>query len=124
MKILVPTSLGELYDKISILEIKLANIDSIKKKFNISNEYNQLKKISEKYPIDDNLYDQLKTINQKLWNIEDEIRDEEIAGNFGKNFINLARSVYFTNDQRSKLKKEINIKYGSDLIEEKSYKKY
>ena len=124
MKVLTPVSLGELYDKISILEIKLARIQDTKKLANISKEYNELKAVASQYPIDDDLYSQLKEINEQLWEIEDDIREEERNKDFGEDFIKLARSVYFTNDKRSDVKKEINLKYGSDFVEEKSYEAY
>ena len=115
MKILVPISLGELYDKISILEIKIANV---------ANEYKQLREIAKNYPIDEDLYRQLIDINQKIWDIEDGIRVEERNKDFAEDFIEFARGVYFSNDRRAAIKKEINLKYGSEIIEEKSYKKY
>jgi len=121
MKIQTPTSLGELYDKISILEIKMANAEKIK---NIRNEYWQLKEIADQHKIDQDLYQGLLWINQDLWKIEDDIRECERQKDFGEKFIQLARSVYVTNDKRSDLKKTINVAYGSDLIEEKSYESY
>ena len=124
MKVLTPVSLGELYDKISILEIKLANIQDTAKLANVSKEYNELKAIANGYPIDDDLYEKLKSINEELWDIEDDIREEERNKDWGEDFVKLARAVYFTNDKRSDVKKEINLKYGSDFIEEKSYEAY
>jgi len=124
MKILIQVSLGELYDKISILEIKLSNIFDTKKLVNISNEYKELSLVAEKYPIDDELYDQLKEINNELWSIEDKIRECEKNDSFDDYFISLARAIYKINDRRSDVKKEINIRYGSEVVEEKSYEKY
>jgi hypothetical protein len=124
MKISVPISLGELYDKISILEIKLANIRDTKKLANISKEYNELMAVASQYPIDEDLYKKLKDINKELWDIEDGIREEERNKDWGEDFVQFARRVYFTNDKRSEVKKEINVKYGSDFIEEKSYEAY
>ena len=124
MKILTPTSLGELYDKISILEIKIANIKDPVKLANVIKEYKELKVIGDANPIDHDLYEKLKWINEDLWTIEDEIRTREKNKDFGEKFIELARAVYVTNDKRSEAKKEINLIYGSDLIEEKSYEKY
>jgi len=124
MKIQTPTSLGELYDKISILEIKMANIKDAEKIKNIRNEYWQLKEIADQHKIDQDLYQGLLWINQDLWKIEDDIRECERQKDFGEKFIQLARSVYVTNDKRSDLKKTINVAYGSDLIEEKSYESY
>lgn len=124
MKILIPTSLGELYDKISILEIKMKHIENPHKLTNVSNEWNQLKEIGIKYPISDDLYFKLKEVNQRIWDIEDGIRECERDKHFEERFKDLARGVYFNNDERSRIKKEINEKYGSEIIEEKSYKKY
>jgi len=124
MKILVPISLGELYDKISILEIKLANMDSPEKIVNVVNEYKQLREIAKKYPIDEDLYKQLRDINQKIWDIEDGIRVEERNKDYAEDFVEFARGVYFTNDKRAAIKKDINLKYGSEIVEEKSYEKY
>ena len=120
MIINAPISVGELYDKISILEIKLAHINSD----NIKKEYKLLKIISKEHPICVSLYEQLKNLNQDLWNIEDKIRECELNKDFSEEFINLARSVYMTNDLRSDLKKYINIRTGSEIFEEKLYKKY
>ena len=120
----IPVSLGELYDKISILEIKILNMNSPEKVINITNEYKYLKKISKKYSIDINLYNKLKIINQELWKIEDAIREKEKLQEFDDQFINLARSVYINNDKRSEIKREINYQYNSGIIEEKSYEKY
>jgi hypothetical protein len=124
MKILTPISLGELYDKISILEIKMKNIENPQKLVNITNEWEELKKVAVNYPISDELYFQLKEVNQKIWDIEDGIREEERNKDWGDDFIKFARGVYFNNDERSRIKKEINEKYGSEIIEEKSYAKY
>jgi len=124
MKITVPISLGELYDKISILEIKLANIPDTNKLANVSKEYNELKSIANAYPIDEKLYEKLREVNKELWDIEDGIRVEERNKDWGDDFVKLARRVYFSNDKRAEVKKEINLKYGSSIVEEKSYEKY
>ena len=124
MKILTPISVGELYDKISILEIKLLHMDSPAKIANVANEYKQLRKIADKYPIDEDLYKQLRDINQKIWDIEDGIRVEERNKDYGEDFVEFARGVYISNDKRAAIKKDINLKYGSEIVEEKSYKKY
>ena len=124
MKILTPISVGELYDKISILEIKLAYMDSPEKIANVANEYKQLRQISENYPINQSLYEKLKNVNQQIWDIEDGIREEERNKDWGEEFIQFARNVYFMNDKRAAIKKEINTIYGSEIVEEKSYKKY
>ena len=126
---LVEVSNGELMDKLSILELKLKNITDTKKLINIKVEFNELnplvQKLFKKYSPDVNkLYIKLAEINGKLWVIEDEIRQCEKDKNFGTKFVKLARDVYFTNDVRSELKKEINILTNSGVIEEKSYEDY
>ena len=94
---------------------------------NIVKEYNYLLDIVEnglEFSTSSELYYQILSINKKLWSIEDDIRDRERLKSFDEIFIELSRSVYFTNDERAKIKKEINIKYGSDFVEEKSYNTY
>lgn len=121
----IEISIGEIVDKLSILQIKQDNINDISKLINIKNEYLYLYKIvfaELNIHIDD--YIPLLNINQKLWGIEDQIRIKEKKQEFDNEFIELARSVYITNDKRAELKKEINIKYGSKFVEEKSYEKY
>ncbi len=122
--ILAPISLGELIDKITILEIKKVYMTGIKLK-NVNKELELLKNILENknLEIDDDLINQLKKINNSLWGIEDKIRIKETKQQFDKEFIELARSVYKENDLRASIKKKINQKYNSNLIEEKSYKK-
>jgi len=124
MKIEVPISLGELYDKITILKIKQEQIKDKEKLISINKELNSLNKIAEKYPIDDSLYNRLKSVNVSLWNIEDCIREKERDKDFDNLFIKYARLVYKSNDLRAKIKREINERYNSDIIEEKSYKEY
>ena len=124
MRILTPVSLGELYDKISILEIKKDHIKDEEKLKNIDFELSELLSIAKNYPIESDLYIKLKRVNLSLWDIEDNIRIKEKNKKFDEWFINLARSVYFTNDERSDIKKEINQLYGSQIVEEKSYEKY
>jgi len=124
MKILIPISLGELYDKISILEIKLSHMATPEKIANVANEYKELRSVADEYPIDKDLYKQLRNINQSIWDIEDKIRDCEREKIYDTTFVEIARSVYISNDKRSDIKKEINLKYGSVIIEEKSYAKY
>ena len=124
----VPISPGELVDKITILEIKKEFIKNDNKLKNINHEYDLLMQIymtqiSETNGISE-LKNKLKEINLELWKIEDDIRECERKKNFDQNFIDLARSVYFTNDERSKIKLQINNKFGSKLIEVKSYEKY
>tara|TARA_B100000965_G_C19289016_1_gene625014 strand:+ start:74 stop:475 length:402 start_codon:yes stop_codon:yes gene_type:complete len=123
--ILSPISLGELIDKITILEIKKENmqggqLDNVKKEL----IYLQKTLTDIGVVIDNDLINDLKTVNNKLWNIEDEIRFKESKQEFDQFFINLARSVYKENDRRALLKKKINTIYNSDIVEEKSYKKY
>ena len=127
MSINVQVSIGELLDKISILIIKEKNIKDETKLSLVKNELNLLKKTIEKFESKSDLYtyiDKLVEINTKLWNIEDQIRDCERKKTFDQNFIDLARSVYITNDQRSEIKLEINKKFDSGIIEVKSYEKY
>lgn len=124
----VPISPGELVDKITILEIKKEFIKENSKLKNINLEYDLLMKIYEDKVSNTEgvleLKNKLKKINLKLWKIEDDIRDCERDKSFSDIFINLARSVYFTNDDRSKIKLEINLLLNSNLVEEKSYKEY
>jgi len=124
MKIFIPVSLGELYDKISILEIKIVNLEDPIKIANVVKEYKELRTVANQYPIDIDFYNRLLEVNKKLWDIEDGIRECEKNKQFDQKFIDLARAVYLTNDPRSEIKKEINLKYGSELVEEKSYRKY
>jgi len=124
----VPISPGELVDKITILEIKKEFIKNDNKLKNINHEYDLLMQIyttqiSKTDGISE-LKNKLKEINLELWKIEDDIRDCEREKSFSDTFIELARSVYFTNDRRSKVKLEINLLLNSNLVEEKSYKDY
>lgn len=121
----IEVSIGEIVDKLSILQIKLENITDEDKLVNIKKEFNYLYDIvfkDLKIQLDD--YQRLLDINKQLWDIEDDIRDEERAKRFEYCFIELARAVYITNDERSRIKKDINLKYGSEFVEEKSYQKY
>ena len=125
----VNISVGELLDKMSILEIKSIKIANPQKQKNIKKEYDLLnleaKKIKDgnekKF---EELYKKLLKINMQLWDIEDEIRILEKNQDFGKNFIKLARDVYFTNDERFEIKSEINNYFRSDIVEEKDYQEY
>ena len=123
--ILAPISIGELIDKITILEIKQIYMTGTKLK-NINKEMKLLKNILQDKNLEINiaLIKNLKKINKKLWEIEDNIRIKESKQEFDEEFIKLARSVYIENDKRAFIKKEINQKYNSDLVEEKSYKNY
>tara|TARA_B100000886_G_scaffold321973_1_gene264612 strand:+ start:312 stop:713 length:402 start_codon:yes stop_codon:yes gene_type:complete len=121
----VPISIGELIDKITILEIKKDELKNLKLK-NILKELSFLREVLEKNSIfiPDEIFLQLKSINLTLWDIEDKIRIKEKNKEFDNEFIELARSVYLNNDRRSEIKKVLNIKFNSEIIEEKSYEKY
>jgi len=127
MIITTPVSLGELVDKISILHIKNINIKDEEKIKLIREELELLNQTLNKHINNkdiQNYLDSLIEINSKLWTIEDDIRDCERNKKFDQTFIELARSVYFTNDKRSEVKLEINKKFGSKIIEVKSYEEY
>lgn len=120
----VPVSWGELLDKISILEIKRERIVRADARANVMNEHRLLSKFGDVALRSDGvapLFATLKAVNEDLWEIEDAIREQEAAGTFGAEFISLARAVYHRNDERAAIKRAINVKMGSDLIEEKSY---
>jgi len=120
--IYAPVSIGELVDKITILEIKKDFLKGNKSN-NVKYELNNLREILNQcnFIVDKEFFIKLKNINQKLWEIEDLLRIKEIKQNFDKDFIDLARSVYKENDLRFLVKQEINTKYGSKIIEEKGY---
>lgn len=124
----VPVSFGEVLDKITILEIKSERIDDPEKLQNIRRELDELNRVwNSTVPEPERVSEQrraLKAINEELWEIEDGIREQEAAGNFGERFVELARSVYITNDRRAAIKKEVNLALGSSLVEEKSYRDY
>ena len=127
--ILVPVSPGEVLDKITILEIKSERIKDADKVANVRTELALLQDTWSKAVDGDDdvvrdLHRELKEINEALWDIEDDIRDKERQKDFDQEFIELARSVYYTNDRRSKVKKQLNVHLGSQIIEEKSYKDY
>ena len=128
MKVNIPVSLGELLDKISILEIKNEKILNESKLKNIKKELIGLRNVLEELNINlseiDDLYKDLFKINLTLWEIEDSIRVLEKNEDFGKQFIDLARSVYKTNDKRFEIKNEINKLFNSEYVEEKSYEGY
>ena len=126
--ILVPISPGELLDKITILRIKEARIQDAAKLGNVKLELSLLQKTWEDWGcaaaevgVDERA---LQAVNERLWDIEDLIRDKEARQSFDRDFIELARSVYVCNDERAAIKKRINLALGSRLIEEKSYKQY
>jgi hypothetical protein len=121
----IEVSNGEIIDKLTIIQIKLERIKDKSKLENLKKEYEELIKISSSIiSTSDPLYKALYGVNCELWDIEDHIRDLERNKDFGDDFISTARAVYVKNDKRSELKREINIKTLSGLIEEKSYEKY
>ena len=123
----VPISWGELIDKLTILEIKDLKIDSINAKKNIRKELDYLFEIANLNKLPEALHDlknELRKVNLKLWEVEDKIREKELAGEFDTAFIELARSVYRLNDARAKAKQSINLMLSSELVEEKSYKNF
>lgn len=126
--IMTPIAPGELLDKITILQIKSERITEAEKHANVMVELTALQAVSaEHIPETETiiaLTDDLKQVNEALWVIEDDIRDCERAGDFGTEFVRLARAVYVTNDKRAALKRDINTALGSALIEEKSYAAY
>ena len=128
MQLHVPVSVGEVLDKITILQIKLAHISDANKRVNIQNELDALLPLvaGDGFSTDEmqGLMAELKSVNEALWNIEDDIRKKEAAKIFDAEFIKLARAVYVTNDKRAEIKKQINLATGSALIEEKSYESY
>ena len=125
MPLLAPISVGELLDKISILEIKAEAISDPAKQANVMRELAALEAVRRReiaaMPELAALYAELKTANRTLWQIEDEIRAHERGGQFDERFIDLARGVYRTNDRRAVLKRRINELTGSEIVEEKSY---
>ena len=127
MLINTPISLGELVDKISILIIKQKNITDETKLDHVKKELDFLQKTLMNYVKQEeinNYLENLIKINSKLWNVEDDIRECERKKLFDQSFIDLARSVYFTNDERAKVKNDINKTFGSELVEVKSYEEY
>ena len=128
MQLQVPVSVGEVLDKITILQIKLAHISDAAKRTNIQNELDALLPLmaGDAFTTDkmQGLMADLKSVNEALWDIEDDIREKEAAKSFDAEFIRLARAVYITNDKRAEIKKQINLATGSALVEEKSYETY
>lgn len=128
MSIKVDISIGEFFDKMTILEIKQERIQDAAKLENINKELNSLNGLLQDLPFSRDQVSrevaELKRINEKLWDIEDDIRLKESNKSFDQDFIELARAVYFTNDMRSEVKRDINLKLGSDFVEEKSYEEY
>ena len=127
-EILIPISPGELLDKITILQIKAERITDPVKVANVKTELDMLSKVwNETVEIDTEitaLTAELKSVNEALWEIEDDIRDQERGKRFGERFIELARAVYVTNDERANAKKKVNLHLNSTIVEEKSYPDY
>jgi hypothetical protein len=127
-EILVPVSFGELLDKIAILQIKSERISDPAKLENVRKELDALATTWLEHPAAQvhlvELRADLKSVNERLWVIEDDIRNCERKQDFGPEFIRLARAVYFENDERARIKKEINLALGSAYVEEKSYQDY
>ncbi len=127
-RITVPVSFGELIDKLTILEIKSERIEDTRKLRNIHHELKELgatwSAAADELPDISDARAQLKSVNEQLWETEDLIRSLESKNRFDGEFVELARTVYKTNDLRSKIKKDINLTLGSELVEEKSYLEY
>jgi len=121
----IEVSIGEIVDKLSILRIKKNNITDEDKLVNIDKEYDYLyHKVFQELKIDTSDFYEMIMVNEILWGVEDSIREKERNKEFDQDFIEMARSVYITNDRRAEIKKRINLKYGSLFVEEKSYKEY
>jgi hypothetical protein len=121
----IEVSNGEIVDRVSILMIKLDRVSDKAKLANIKKELQEILPSCLKITsLEDDLFKELKSVNEKLWDIENRIREKEDNKSFDDEFIDLARAVYFTNDYRSRIKQTISIKSGSKLREEKSYKEY
>lgn len=120
----INVSIGEVVDKWTILSIKALNITDKDKLVNVFKERTYLNTVIEPEILHDSLTDQLLVVNKSLWNVEDRLRDCERNKVFDDHFVQLARSVYILNDKRANIKKEINMKYGSEFVEEKSYQPY
>jgi hypothetical protein len=120
----IPVSIGELYDKYTILQIKCEKIKDPYKLEMVNKEIEMLKPQINQYDLDKSLFIMLKQVNTILWDIEDKIRDKERENEFDATFIELARQVYMTNDKRSQIKNQINAIFNSSLSDIKSYTKY
>ena len=120
----INVSIGEVVDKWTILSIKALNITDKDKLVNIFKERTYLNTVIEPDILHDPLTDQLLVVNKSLWNVEDRLRDCERNKTFDDHFVQLARSVYILNEKRANIKKDINMKYGSEFVEEKSYQPY
>lgn len=119
----IPVSIGELIDKITILEIKINTITNIDALGNIKFELTKLENIAKEFECTD-LKTSMSAINQELWNTEDAVRECERTHDFGEKFISLARNVYHKNDERARIKRMINERFNSAIVEEKSYSAY
>lgn len=120
----VSVSIGELCDKITILQIKRERICDEEKQVKISRELEAITPMYAAYGVNNDIMTRLKTVNECLWEIEDKIREKERQQKFDNEFISLARSVYITNDERFAIKNEINMTYNSEINEVKSYSRY
>jgi hypothetical protein len=121
----IEVSIGEIVDKLSILRIKKNNITDENKLVNINKEYDHLYyKVFQELKIETSDFHDMIMVNEILWNVEDSIRKKEKNKEFDQDFIEMSRSVYITNDRRSEIKKNINLKYNSTFVEEKSYEQY
>lgn len=120
----IEVSIGEVVDKWTILSIKALNIQDKDKLVNVFKEKDYLNTVIPSDIIDDVMTDELFKVNKNLWDVEDRLRNCERDKVFDEHFVQLARSVYLLNDKRARIKKEINMKYGSDFVEEKSYQPY
>ena len=121
----IEVSIGEIVDKLSILRIKKNNITDEEKLVNINKEYDYLYyKVFQELKIESSDFYEMIMVNEMLWNVEDSIRKKEKNKSFDQDFIEMSRSVYITNDRRSEIKKNINLKYNSTFVEEKSYEQY
>ena len=121
MSVVIPVSVGELFDKITILEIKMHHLSSLKKKAHAMKELELLNKHAGRFNLKPGSRNALKSTNQALWDAEDKIREKEKYACFDGEFIELARSIYRLNDQRARIKLDINIALDSNIVEVKSY---
>ena len=121
---IVSVSIGELCDKITILQIKRERICDEEKQVKISRELEAIIPMYATYGVNNEIMTRLKTVNECLWEIEDKIREKERQHEFDNEFISLARSVYITNDERFAIKNEINMTYNSEINDVKSYSQY
>ena len=125
MSVLINVSVGELWDKYTILLIKRDKVDSADRRRLVESEIAALEPVISQFAYGDNpLFLRLKTVNECLWNIEDKIRNKEADRQFDGEFIELARCVYFTNDERAEIKRQINDEFNSDIREVKCYSAY